>query len=124
MVRYVSVRGQYGPTVDDFIKHVREQPRMESSSFIQSLNSGSLRKLGEKTGTGMVNRFGPQIRQSLNKTGWDGGVSEVKCLVGEVLTAIGPAVMVEVMAFLGYEYDPTADEDEGPIAVYEVGEEV
>lgn len=92
---------------------------MEPSMFIQSLNTGSLRKLGEKTGTGICNRFGPQLRQSLDKTGWDGDIADVKCAVGEILTAMGPAVLVEVMRFLGYEYDPTQEEDGGRIAVFD-----
>jgi hypothetical protein len=82
---------------------------MEQSDFVASLNTGSLRKLGEKTGAGIVNRFGPQVRASLDKTGWDGDPDDVRAAVNDILTAITPTIMLEVLNFLGHPLQPTEE---------------
>lgn len=82
------------------------------TAFIEQLNPGSLRKLGERTGAGIVNRFGPQIKALLRDVDgedWDGSSPAVRRIIGEILSAVGPAITVEVMAYLGYEYDPSSD---------------
>lgn len=91
-------------------------PKIPARSIVERVNPGSLRKLGERTGIGMSNRFGDEIRRAL-PTGWAGEIGPVKALVGELLTAMGPAVMVQVMAGLGWEYDPNSEE-EGRVAAY------
>jgi hypothetical protein len=106
MPEYLSIRGTIGsPTdLDNFKQEARLMSTKRSAqNFPESLNQGSLRRWVEKTGEGLVNRFGRQLTAELADRQWAEDFDVLESLIQEILNSTVSAIAGVVYNSYGYE---------------------